>query len=400
MFNNKINSSSHKGGDFYLWWYLSNMKIVLNEIQIQLLKQKILLEAKGIKGCGVFTDKNLKEFCKASESIISENLTEYKKGMKDLLLKYFVSDDTIRTIEYEKLENDSPRVLNGFNQIEEVTDLISKNCPDAKNIVKKLKSEWLKKYNVYFKDNDGNYHLLNRLDTNYSAMAVLITTYYENIINQVRDWSRSKNLPAKEFAENWIDHFFNNNIELIDPRQNWEKNYLKTTKELEELPKPVSILHKIFGSGDFKAQESKYHKDFMIALEEVRESGFRTERLFEKYLKEYKIDYIPYNFDYSFVDMILGVDFLIKSNRNNEDYWIPVQVKTSKKERFNLIDKLKCTRVIKPTLETIGGKEDFQIGDIKGFYEYFCQDNKFCRVDNQKKPPSWMDYLASDSYDN
>ena len=61
-------------------------------------------------------------------------------------------------------------------------------------------------------------------------MAVLITTYYENIINQVRDWSRSKNLPAKEFAENWIDHFFNNNIELIDPRQNWEKNYLKTTK--------------------------------------------------------------------------------------------------------------------------------------------------------------------------
>ena len=93
-------------------------------------------------------------------------------------------------------------------------------------------------------------------------------------------------------------------------------------------------------------------------------------------------------------------DFLIKSNRNNEDYWIPVQVKTSKKERFNLIDKLKCTRVIKPTLETIGGKEDFQIGDIKGFYEYFCQDNKFCRVDNQKKPPSWMDYLASDSYDN
>ena len=138
----------------------------------------------------------------------------------------------------------------------------------------------------------------------------------------------------------------------------------------------------------------------MIALEEVRESGFRTERLFEKYLKEYKIDYIPYNFDYSFVDMILGVDFLIKSNRNNEDYWIPVQVKTSKKERFNLIDKLKCTRVIKPTLETIGGKEDFQIGDIKGFYEYFCQDNKFCRVDNQKKPPSWMDYLASDSYDN
>ena len=199
------------------------MKIVLNEIQIQLLKQKILLEAKGIKGCGVFTDKNLKEFCKASESIISENLTEYKKGMKDLLLKYFVSDDTIRTIEYEKLENDSPRVLNGFNQIEEVTDLISKNCPDAKNIVEKLKSEWLKKYNVYFKDNDGNYHLLNRLDTNYSAMAVLITTYYENIINQVRDWSRSKNLPAKEFAENWIDHFFNNNIELIDPRQTWEK---------------------------------------------------------------------------------------------------------------------------------------------------------------------------------
>jgi hypothetical protein len=31
----------------------------------------------------------------------------------------------------------------------------------------------------------------------------------------------------------------------------------------------------------------------------------------------------------TFVDMILGVDFLIKSTRNDEDYWIPVQVKTS-----------------------------------------------------------------------
>jgi hypothetical protein len=374
------------------------MKIVLSEMQIQTLKQKVLLEAKGIKGCGVFVDRNLKEFCKASESIISDNLTKYKKEMENLLMKYFTTDDKVKTIEYEKLENDSPRVLEGFQQIEEVTRLISNNCPESENVAKKLKLEWLKKYNIYFKDNDGNYHLLNRLDTNYSAMAVLVTTYYENIIGQVRQWVHSKKLPAQDFAQNWVDHFFNNKIELIDPRQNWEKDILNSSKELEELPNPVSVFNKIFGSGDFVADESEYQKNFMRALEEVRESGFRTERLFEEYLKEYKIEYIPYNYDYSFVDMILGVDFLIKSNRNGEDYWIPVQVKTSKQERFNLIDKLKCTRVIKPTLEMVGDKEDFKIGDVKGFYEYFCQDNKFCKVDGKKRPPSWVDYLSSDAF--
>ena len=149
------------------------MEILLNEIQIQTLKQKVILEAKGIKGCGVFVDKNLKEFCRASELIISENLTKYKKEMENLLMKYFATDDKVKTIEYEKLENDSPRVLEGFQQIEEVTKLISNNCPESENVAKKLKSDWLKKYNIYFKDNEGNYHLLNRLDTNYSAMAVL-----------------------------------------------------------------------------------------------------------------------------------------------------------------------------------------------------------------------------------
>jgi len=374
------------------------MEIVLSEVQIQTLKQKVLLEAKGIKGCGVFVDTNLKEFCRASESIISENLTKYKKEMEDLLMRYFSTDDRVRTIEYEKLENDSPRVLEGFKQIEEVTKLISNNCPEAETVANKLKSDWLKKYNIYFKDSEGKYHLLNRLDTNYSAMAVLVTTYYENIIGQVRHWIHSKRLPAQDFAKNWIDHFFNNKIELIDPRLNWEKDISKTSKKLEDLPNSVSVFNKIFGSGDFAVDESEYQKNFMRALEEVRESGFRTEKLFEKYLKEYKIEYIPYNYDYSFVDMILGVDFLIKSNRNGEDYWIPVQVKTSKQERFNLIDKLKCTRVIKPTLEVISGKEDFKIGDVKGFYEYFCQDNKFCKVETKKKPPSWVDYLGSDAF--
>jgi transketolase C-terminal domain/subunit len=48
-----------------------------------------ILEAKGIKGCGVFTDRSLKEFCKASETIISENLSTYRKEMENLLIKYF-----------------------------------------------------------------------------------------------------------------------------------------------------------------------------------------------------------------------------------------------------------------------------------------------------------------------
>ena len=290
------------------------MKYLITENQYKnLLSEQS--RTKEIEGCSVFSDMNMREFCKVAEKEISSNLSEYSPQMEKLLKKYFTNEDRISEIQMEQLNNESDIVLDGFKQIEEVVELISRNCPQAKQVSEKLKNQWISKYNIYFKDGNGKYHLLNRLDTNYTAMAVLITIFYEDLISQVRSWTDRKRTPSSFFVKDWIDHFFNPKVPLIDPRKNWENDVLKTQKQLEDTPNPVSIFNEVFNPRGFEIQDSDFHKNFMKALQQVRNKGFKTEDLFEKMLNDKKIVYKRYGYDYSFVDMILGIDFLIQQTR-------------------------------------------------------------------------------------
>lgn len=371
------------------------MKYIITESQYtKLLSEQS--KVKEIEGCGVFGDMNNREFCKVVEKEISSNLSEYSPQMEGLLKKYFTSDDRISQIQMEQLNNESDIVKAGFKQIDEVVELISRNCPQAEQVATKLKNQWMSKYNIYFKDGVGNYHLLNRLDTNYTAMAVLITIFYQELIGQVRQWTSRKTTPSTLFVKDWISHFFNSKIPLIDPRKGWDKDVSKSQTPLSKTPNPVTIFNKVFNPEEFEIGESQEHKDFMKALEQVRNKGFKTEDLFEKMLKEKNIVNKRYGYDYSFVDMILGIDFLIQQTRRGSDYWVPVQVKSSFKELYNLVDMFKCTKVIKPELININRKDDFKIGDVRGFEEYFCEEHNYCRTTDKKVyAPSSVDYFGS-----
>ncbi|MFN9903880.1 MAG: hypothetical protein ACK55Z_34915, partial [bacterium] len=101
------------------------------------------------------SDMNMREFCKVAEKEISSNLSEYSPQMEKLLKKYFTNEDRISEIQMEQLNNESDIVLDGFKQIEEVVELISRNCPQAKQVSEKLKNQWISKYNIYFKDGNG-----------------------------------------------------------------------------------------------------------------------------------------------------------------------------------------------------------------------------------------------------
>lgn len=372
------------------------MKFLITESQyVTLLSEQ--RKPREIEGCNVFGDANKKEFCKSVEKEISENLSEYSPQMENLLRKYFTSDEKISQIQMEQLNNESDIVIDGFNKINEVVDLIKINCPQGSQVANKLKDKWLSKYNLYFKDGLGKYHLLNRLDTNYTAMAVLITFFYEDLLTQVRNWTNRKKTPSDLFVKDWISHFFDSKVPLIDPRKGWEQDLTGTQKELKKTPNPISIFNKVLNPREFEIGESEYHKDFMKALQQVRDKGFKTEDLFEKMLKENNIVYKRYGYDYSFVDMVLGIDFLIKQTKRGSDYWVPVQVKSSFRELYNLVDMFKCTKVIKPELTIIDGKQDFKIGDIRGFNEYFCEEHNYCRKETLKKvyAPSSVDYFSS-----
>ena len=373
------------------------MRYIITESQYRgLLSEE--KKPKEVEGCNVFKNMDEKEFCRFAEKELSDNLSEYKVLMKNLLEKYFGSDERISEIQMDKLDSESEIVKEGFEQIHEVVKLISTNCPQGKDVSDKEKNKWLSKYNIYFKDGDGNYHLLNRLDTNYTAMAVLITIFYEDILEQVRQWTHRKFTPSDLFIKDWIAHFFNRNIPLIDPRKGWRNDITGTQTELLDTPNPVTIFNKVLKPQEFEIRNSSYHEDFMKALEQVRAKGFKTEDLFEKMLKENGIAYKRYGYDYSFVDMILGIDFLIKETREGSDFWVPVQVKSHFKERFNLVDKFKCIKVIKPQL--IEGEKDFMIGDIRGFKEYFCVKSNYCRRGDTKRvyAPSSYDYFTSKEF--
>lgn len=391
------------------------MRYILSEIQFNRLNSNLLSEApKKIQGCEKFKDKEdnrFFNFCKTTEKIISENLDVYSPKMENLLEKYFSQDNRIRTIEVEKLNEESPIVVEGFKQIDDVVNLISQNCPNGKKAAEKLKKDWLVKYNVYFKDEDGNYHLLNRLNTNYTAMAVLITLYYKPLIQQVRRWMQEKKLPSSDFAKNWIDHFFDPNIPVIDPRVGLKNSAFEESEgELKELYPSYMIFNKVLKPKDFVIEESDYHKEMMDTLEEVRNKGFETEDLFEDFLKEHEIDYIRYSYDYSFVDMVLGVDFLIKEKFQGKTNWVPVQVKTTYKEKYSIIDKFMCDIIQKPEKIRINGKDDFMIGGVRGFNNHFCRNQGYCKVQKSKDQntptkrkvyaPASVDYVNSKEFED
>jgi len=276
-------------GFLFIIGIYNGMKYILSQSQFSNLQESLLNEApSSIKGCRVFKNKDLKEFCDASEKLISSELDSYTPKMEHLLKKYFTSDDRIKTIEMEKLSEESPIVANGFKQIDDVVNLLNKNCPSAKSIGEGLKKKWLSEYNVYFKDSGNNYHLLNRLDTNYTAMAVLITTYYQKLIEQVRSWTGKKMTPSSLFVRDWVDHFFNPSIPLIDPRKNWERDMTGISKELETLPHPISVFNMVLKPTDFALEDSDFHRNFMSALEDVRNKGFKTEDIFEKRKQYYE----------------------------------------------------------------------------------------------------------------
>lgn len=383
------------------------MKYIVSETQLNRLNNNLLSEApREIEGCHKFKDKRLLEFCRAVEKTVSENLTDYSSKMESLLMKYFEQDDRIKTIEMEKLNEESPIVVEGFKEIDEVVKLLSQNCPSSKVVAEKLKKKWLSEYNVYYKDENGNYHLINRLDTNYTAISVLITLYYSPLVEQVRRWVTDKKLPSSDFVTNWIDHFFNPEILLIDPRTGLQGSPFEEYEgPLKKLYSPYKIFNKVLKPKDFIIEDGEFHKEMMETLEEVRKKGFKTEDYFEKLLKDNNIEYKRYSYDYSFVDMVLGIDFLIKEKFQGKTNWVPVQVKSTFKEKYSLVDRFNCDIVIKPELIKIDGKEDFKIGDIRGFKNYFCRNHGFCKVSPQTEKkkvyaPSSVDYFSSKEYED
>jgi hypothetical protein len=289
---------------------------------------------------------NEMNFCKASETIIREKKTFYS-AFNEVVLAYFEEEkEDLFKIEVEKLTKDSEIVKKGFEELDEVERLIGNSCPRVKEIVKTEKNKFFEKIKLYYKTKNQNgeyeYSVINRLDTNYSALAVLITKYFSQRgafdgVKNVTDW--------KDIALKWMYKLFRPSWEFIDLRPEEEKKDNPINPGMEDLIDSF-----------FRERIAINTKEIRSLVEDIildtRRRGFDSENMFEEFLikekKENKIqDYKRYAYDFGFVDMLLGIDFLIKEN--NE--WYPVQVKSTANEQTYKIDMLKCSRAktVEPT---------------------------------------------------
>jgi hypothetical protein len=318
-----------------------------------------------------FSEKSEREFCYAATKTIKTNYRlqeDLKKFLKEFIK---INRDTIYNLKMETLTQESKTAKDGLEELRWVNTHGKNLCPNIKSNILEIYDNLNKGVYVFYADpTTGNYHPINRLDTNYSALAVMITEYYIDLgvikdlqnkrVRYKKDWER-----VAEYLTQFVIYpsMFHPNDSNID--------VLKKINIIDQEPLNY-IYEKLLNNLDSKISKKTYQ-----VLSKVRDAGFETERKFIGQLEKYGITYNNFGKDYGFVDRFLGVDLFIKLN----DGWYPTQVKSSEREQ-TLITKLGCegTLVVYPD-----NSGNFWVGNIS-FERFFCKMNKVCKAKDEEIP--------------
>lgn len=323
-----------------------NLDKIIKEELGKYVKNKVISEMASVSGyCKKAFSSITPEFhfCNAAENFIKNEIETVGRFKKKVIFdkfrkgvaKFFNSEhgDDELEIKIENITENHPIMQEGIEEVKAINDLISSNCPKVMNVFERQIANLKDKVQVYFTEND-KYSITNRLDTNYSAIAVLFTKFFQHkgALDSVEGGVDTLNWDL--IANNWINHAFNPSTKFIDIRN--ESDKLDKTQELSSLDfnELCRIYFKnvrVFNSSDIR--DSVNH-----VLKDVRERGFASENAFEKNYLLNKRDFMRLAKDYGFADRYLGIDFIYKG----KDLWIPVQVKSSPQEATYLISSLGC----------------------------------------------------------
>jgi hypothetical protein len=309
-----------------------------------------------------FSDKSEINFCLAATNVLKKDDT-LQKNLESALKKFFeIHGDTIMKIKMETLTEESPIAISGLKEFEWVKKQGTELCPNIKDNITVIYNNLLNGiYVVYVDPKTREYHPINRLDTNYSALAVMITEYFRDLdaiytlnLNGIRyqkDWEQVANYLVRFVIYPNSFHPSNSDIQAI--------------RKIETDQKPLRyIFEKLLNNLDSKIS-SKTHQ----VLSKVREVGFGTENKFIDELNKYGITYKNFGKDYGFVDRFLGIDIFIELL----DGWYPAQVKSTEREK-TLISRLGCegSLIVYPD-----EKGNFWVNNFT-FERFFCKMNKVC----------------------
>lgn len=255
----------------------ANIKKVLSE---QKRSKKVLV------GCDFFPSHTFDhKWCKYAENKLMRNTRKVKMAM-DEYIKNFLSTYTtgVRAVKYDK-EHEF------FSERREmVIDALNKfktSCPKLKKYIIDRMTKFTEQYVIW--NEEQQYDLLNKLNTNYTAAAYMMTSelpeYYKTNVS----------------FDNVLEYFFNkHNEDGVTPFEQF--------------------------MGRIESENKKEIRDRINqTIAQKTKEGSIIEEKFYEYISEQigSENVVIYSGDYSFMDMI-GIDMLIK---NPEGVWVPVQVK-------------------------------------------------------------------------
>lgn len=318
-------------------------KLIKKVLHEQLHKRLVISEMAKQSYCDSRFGKLTPErhFCNSAEKYVKNEIEKVGRASKNIIFdkfrkgisNFYTENQLQLEIKIEELTELSEIVKNGKKEVEDAKKKLSGNCVKLDEIFNKSLKNLKESTQLYFTGKEGEYSLINRLDTNYSAIAVLFTEFFSNK-GAFDGVSFDANINWDMIVKNWIDHSFNPSIKFEDIRPDDERENISTSLsslEFKELARIYFTNDSVFGSTSLRDAVNQ-------VLSDVRSRGFATEEEFEsKYLKN-KRQYVNYAKDYGFVDRYFGIDFIYQG----KDTWIPVQVKSSPRQATYLIDKLGC----------------------------------------------------------
>jgi len=233
-------------------------------------------------GCNNFAKESYDyKWCKFAENKLNINIRKAANAIERYKVEYMSNWSTgLRAVKYDKtmkfFNDRRSDVIEGMKKFQE-------SCPKLyKHIVNRM-IKFTESYVIL--NENGEYDLLNKLNTNWSALAFLMTKEVPQELKTV-DWTSA------------TKYFFD--------RVNPETGLTPFEKTLSSLDKT----------------DSELRKKLYTTISKTSSEGQKIEDEFFQFIKKFT-EAIQYSGDYSFMDM-MGIDMVIK-NPNNE--WIPVQIK-------------------------------------------------------------------------
>jgi len=282
-------------------------------------------------GCNKFSkDSEERDWCKICMSRIMEK-TKFIQGQVSYVKKLIQEEgfeDLVHNLKVFK--KDDPFFEYRIKQFLEVQSILLSDCNQSEEYINKFKREIAKE--ALFVDNKEEYSLLNKLNTNYSALSYLLTHH-----------RMEKNLIGKSFTEVFSSYFGKNEKQVEEGKESHFINFLLDYFSSNEESK--NTMSEVFKT-----------------IERTTGQGTKTEGeayvfLVEKFGKE---NVKNYSGNYSFVDLF-GIDFMV--NGFIPGKFIPVQIKN---REDNLYGNFKvCENVAMAKSKTGGWIINFYNGNKK-----------------------------------